>query len=308
MKHLNFRQLEAFQAVADYGSITAAAKQLHISQPAVTRLVRELEAQVGFAVFKRHANGCIPTAEGLELHKDVSRLLAISARVSENAKSIHDARSKRLLVGCPTSIATQCMPRIVNRAIQHNPGFTVAVSFDRSLGLIDMVSRGFLDAALAIVPEGRVDVRQELVISVDAICLMPRTHRLARKSVIAPADLAGEALICNPKVGKFRSDLDKCFSEAGMQLIPKVETFSSSFASHVAGGIGIALGDPLGLVGVELGSLVLRRFAPKATMDLSLVFPPNEHSDSVDEFAAAARAVLHEEINRLAKPHRPSSK
>ncbi|GAA4321523.1 LysR family transcriptional regulator [Pigmentiphaga soli] len=308
MRHLNFRQLEAFHAVAEYGSISAAARQLHISQPAVSRLIAELEEHVGFTLFQRFANGSVPTQEGLELHTDVARLLAMSERVSEDARSIHENRRKRLLVGCPNSIAARCMPKIIEAAMRREASFSVAISVERSLSLIDMVKRGFLDVALAVVPEGRADVRHETLISVDAVCLLPVGHALATERVLTPKTLGRYPIVTNPRLGKFRADLDSSFEACGLQLVPSVEAYSSCFPGLVEAGAGIALGDPLGLLGDSAHGLVIRPYEPAVTLSLSLVFPDQIALDVFEHFAAASRTVLREELARLIKKGRRASR
>ena len=65
---MNFRQLKAFNAVMQTGSITGAAKQMLVSQPSVTRLIRDLELNLGFALFVRQGRGIIATVEARRFH------------------------------------------------------------------------------------------------------------------------------------------------------------------------------------------------------------------------------------------------
>ena len=68
---MNFRQLKAFDTVMRLGSITGAAKALHVSQPSVTRLVHELETHLGFALFLRRGRGIAATVEARRFHQAV---------------------------------------------------------------------------------------------------------------------------------------------------------------------------------------------------------------------------------------------
>ena len=100
---MELRQLESFAAVMSTGSMTGAARLLARSQPAVTRLVQELEAEIGYALFTRHGPRVTPTEQAFLLYEDVERALGslqqIHLRAAEIARDrqVHGARPKESL-------------------------------------------------------------------------------------------------------------------------------------------------------------------------------------------------------------------
>ncbi len=70
---INLRQIEAFSAAIEFGSATAASEVLHITQPAVSRLIADLERVVGFQQFERRARGLVPTQDAHTLYEEVKR-------------------------------------------------------------------------------------------------------------------------------------------------------------------------------------------------------------------------------------------
>ena len=83
---MNLRQLEALRATIRCGSITEAAKMMHISQPSVSRLIADLENSVGFSIFARVGRGLTPTVEGQQFYKSVEGMFVGIDRLQELAK------------------------------------------------------------------------------------------------------------------------------------------------------------------------------------------------------------------------------
>src|SRR3546814_7243532 len=89
------RQLEAFQAVMAHGSLTRAAMTLHISQPAVSKLVAELERKCGFKLFQRRGNRLTVTAEGQLLYNELQRILVGTEDLRLKAEEIREQRDRK---------------------------------------------------------------------------------------------------------------------------------------------------------------------------------------------------------------------
>ena len=97
---MNLRQLEAFRATLRIGSVTGAAKQLTLSQPSVTRLVKDLERSVGFPLFVRSGRGLVATVEGRRFGDAVEGMFAGTDKLKETANSItvkHASATSRLM-------------------------------------------------------------------------------------------------------------------------------------------------------------------------------------------------------------------
>src|SRR5450830_1314056 len=104
------RHLEAFSAVMSSGSITGAARLLARSQPAVTRLIQELEAEIGHPLFQRHGPRVTPTEHGFGLRGDVERALAGLRQVGERARQIASRELPALEVAATSALALGLLP------------------------------------------------------------------------------------------------------------------------------------------------------------------------------------------------------
>ena len=102
----DIRTLEAFTAVVSCGSMTGAAQMLHISQPAVTRMIRDLEKRVGFDLFERNGPKISPTDKGMQFFEESRRVIANLAHLTNRAHAIRDGRIAAIdIVATPTMSA-----------------------------------------------------------------------------------------------------------------------------------------------------------------------------------------------------------
>jgi len=97
--HLKPRQIEAFRAAVAQGSATAAADALFVTQPAISRLLADLEDAVGFSLFERQGRGLQPTVDGLRLYDAVERVYLGLETVAETARAIREGESGKIRIG-----------------------------------------------------------------------------------------------------------------------------------------------------------------------------------------------------------------
>src|SRR5690606_5376562 len=110
---LNGRQLEAFRAVMIAGSITGGSRLLSVSQPAVSRLIHDLESDLRMQLFLREGASIIPTPEARELFREVERYFISTERIREAAMAIREYSSGRLRVATILALTSACIPEAV---------------------------------------------------------------------------------------------------------------------------------------------------------------------------------------------------
>ena len=96
---MNLRQLDAFRATLRTGSVTEASRTLALSQPSVTRLIKDLERSVGFTLFVRNGRGITPTVEGRRFGDAVENLFTGTDRLKETAQAIRTSADGEVLIG-----------------------------------------------------------------------------------------------------------------------------------------------------------------------------------------------------------------
>ena len=177
---MNLRQLDAFRATLRTGSITEAAKTLGLSQPSVTRLIKELERSVGFTLFVRNGRGITSTVEGRRFGDAVESLFTGTDRLKETAQAIRTSADGEVLIGVTPVLVYQITPEAIGATHQNKPRLKISLRVNHSAGLIDSVTMGQLDFAVVNVqhrPESlTVFYEQEL----RYVCLLPEDHALAQ--------------------------------------------------------------------------------------------------------------------------------
>ena len=112
---MELRQLEAFAAVMSTGSVTAAGRLLGRSQPAISRLLQELEAEIGYALFTRSGPRVTPTDQGFLLYDDVERALSSLQQIRGRAEEIARGQAQPLLLAATSALAAGLVPDALKR-------------------------------------------------------------------------------------------------------------------------------------------------------------------------------------------------
>ena len=116
---MELRQLEAFAAVMSTGSVTAAGRLLGRSQPAISRLLQELEAEIGYALFARSGPRVTPTEQGFLLYDDVERALSSLRQIRDRAEEIARGQAQPLLLAATSALAAGLVPDALKRIEPH---------------------------------------------------------------------------------------------------------------------------------------------------------------------------------------------
>lgn len=189
---LDSRSLALFLAVADTLSFRQAAETLHMSQPPLSRSIRELEERLGMPLFMRNTRGVVLTDAGRRLlpyARRVARLLR-DAEVELADHGLH----RTLRLGLTNAVEPVWFDGLVERVQAKQPGMTVSVTYDTSPRLVRQLRSGKLDAAFVALP---TEVRGLNVLHLDCLPMMVAmhsAHRLARRKAISLAELASESV------------------------------------------------------------------------------------------------------------------
>lgn len=124
---LDSRQLTAFLAIVDHGSLGRAAEALHITQPALSRTIKRLEQQLGAALFERYAKGMAPSAAGLALLPHARLLQRGAVAAVEEVQALAGLAKGTLRVGAIGSIAALALPQAIGRLLARYPNLRVQV-------------------------------------------------------------------------------------------------------------------------------------------------------------------------------------
>lgn len=245
---MNIRALQAFRLVVSEGSVAGAARAMHISQPAVSRLVALLEAEFRLTLFRRSRQRLLLTDEGRAFLREAARILANIDDLPRIAGEIRAARGQRLrLVTMPRISLSIVSPAVARFAAQY-PDRHVSVDLRTRRDLELWIAGREYDLGIGNVPVHRDTVQGIPLVRARLGVLLPAGHRLADRKKLRLQDIAGERLIGQMPGLLFRRQVDELFGTAGLVPDYALETSSSQIASEmVAAGAGLTVIDRLSL-------------------------------------------------------------
>lgn len=291
---MELQQLRYFVAVADTGKFTAAARDLHVAQPSVSKQVRKLEDELGAALLERRRTGVALTDAGAILLPWAKRMLADLDGARSEVAGLATLERGRLSVGATPSLSTVLLPRVLAAFHAEHPGITLSVVEAGSRDLVDRLAAGELDLALVILPVRREElfettplIREELVLAV------AKSHPLARRKTVRVGDLRGVPLVMFRDGYDLRSATITACERAGFHPTFAVEGAEMDGVLRMAAaGVGVAVvprmvverGGPL--VGVRL-------VQPTLSRSVGVAFRRDRHhSRAADAFVARLRAFI----------------
>jgi DNA-binding transcriptional LysR family regulator len=271
---MKLRQLEAFRAVMLYGTVTLASENLHLSQPATTRLIADLERSLRFQLFDRIKGRLHPTVEAVALFEEVQRSLAGVDRIARAADEIRNLRAGTLQIAGAPAIALSFLPHAIAAYLRDRPEASISLSIHSSRTVVDMVIGQRCDVGIAILPMLHSTAHGEHLLSTRMVCALPSGHRLCSRDVINVHDLEGETLVAQARSVEARLQMDALFASSGVLVKPQVEAqLGHAICSFVAAGAGVALVDALSAWGFSNERVVFKPFTPAITNDFAVLTP-----------------------------------
>jgi DNA-binding transcriptional LysR family regulator len=273
MVQINARQVEAFRAVMLTGGMTSAAELLGITQPAVSRLVRDFEATVRLLLFERRGNQVVPTQDAVALLGEVERSFVGLARIAEVARAIRIQAAGSLRVAAMPALATSVLPHFAGRFLRERPNVRLSIQGLASHAVIEAVAAGQAEFGYAVGPLERPGFLVERL-PCCAVVIMPEGHRLARKRRLQPADLRGERFITVASGTLLHSRIETVLAD--VERISLVETpLSATACVLVSEGLGISVVDPFSAAEFVGRGLVSRPLQPAVDVGIVLLRLPH---------------------------------
>lgn len=194
--HVTLRHLRAAVGVARHGSFRGAAQAVHLSQPALSLTIAELEEQLGVALFDRTSRSVRLTELGASFVSGAQRLLGDFDQLVHEVGDIAQSRRGRVVVTCVSSIAGHVMPLAMRACAQRFPQIEVIVRDDVAQAVLAAVRSREADFGLTMQPLHDGDDTVFEPLHDDRLhVVVPREHRLARRRQVRWRDLHGEQLI-----------------------------------------------------------------------------------------------------------------
>lgn len=267
----SFRHYQAFHAIMQKGTVTAAAETLGVSQPAISNLLAQLERRTRLKLFERSRGRLVPTPEATVLFDEIDTLVRGLDHVNQAVVDLQNQKAGQLQVATNHALAFGLMPREIARFTRDRPNLTVAFQSQYSAKIQEWVMAGLFEIGICEQPV-RHDGLDRVPYFFETLCALPEDSPLARHADLTPALLDDHPFIVMGSDHMVSRRLREAFHSEGAhwRIRGQTDLFRNAL-NLVRQGLGATMIDPFTLAGDDGQGYVVRRFRPQILLDIVIV-------------------------------------
>jgi DNA-binding transcriptional LysR family regulator len=280
---MRLRHIEVFNAVMLTGSVSAAARLINVTQPAVSRILAHAELQLGFALFQRTKGRLVPTSEAQTLYPHIERLFQQLDEVQRLASSLKQGqREDELHLLTVLALSYEIIPRALKSFRVQHPQVRVTVDALHSPQIISALVLQEADLGLVFSSVAHPSLEQQSLAQGRMMCIAPKgllSSAVVKKGAVALQDLADQPVIGLDVRDPVGTHLSHACREAGvgLQSVVTVQTYHAALAlAHH--GIGIALVDSCTAVSADASKVLVLPLMPEITVPIHALRPVHRPS------------------------------
>lgn len=228
---IRYRQLSTFLEVARLGAVGKAADALNLSQPAVTRTIRELEQAAGMPLFAREGRGIRLTPAGEEFRRHAAASVAALRTGFEALRGLESSAAPRLRIGALPTVSARIMPNVMATLLATTQARVKIVTGENAV-LLDQLARAELDVVVGrlAAPERMVGLTFEHLYSEQVRFVVRAGHPLATREPFRPEEIASYPVVMPTPSAIIRPFVDRLLISQGLPDLPvRIESVSDSF-------------------------------------------------------------------------------
>jgi DNA-binding transcriptional LysR family regulator len=249
--NVTLRQLRAFVLVGRLGSFTRAAQAMHLTQSALSLLVRELESAMNTRLLDRTTRAVGLTVAGSEFYPEAQRILTDLEKAIDNVGRLLAKEKGRVVVAAPLVLSSTFLPPILAGFKARFPGVDLVLHDTLPTHVLPAVRSGVADVGIGTFAASETDLARTLLFAEAMVAVFAATHPFAARKRLAWNDLASEPIVALRRGSVFRDLAEIGFASAGLTFLP---TFEADYAGSI-----------IGLVDAGLGVAILPGYATKLT-------------------------------------------
>ncbi len=284
------RRLQVFHTVARLLSFTKAAETLHMTQPAVTFQIRQLEEYFNTRLFDRTHNKISLTAAGDRVFQYAEKILSLYGEMESQVRELTGDVSGILIIGASTTIAEYVLPILLGEFKEKYPGINIRLKVSNSMGIVHMVEDNSVDVGIVESPVANKNLTVEVCWLDKLVLICQPNHPLAKKATIRGQDLVGLPFVCREEGSGTREYIAEYLAKSDMthhDLNVSVEVGNpEAVKSAVEAGLGVSIVSQATIIKeLKLGTLAARPLEPPLERPFSLVFQRQKFRlRAMDEF------------------------
>ncbi len=298
------RRLQVFHTVARLLSFTKAAETLHMTQPAVTFQIRQLEEYFNTRLFDRTHNRISLTAAGERVFEYADKIISLYAEMESKVRDLTGDVSGIVIIGASTTIAEYVLPSLLGEFKELHPNINIRLKVSNSVGIVHMVEDNSIDVGIVESPIQNKNLVVEVCWHDKLVVICPPNHPLAKKTAIGVEDLQAYPFVCREEGSGTREFILEYLQRSGMQygdLNISLEVGNpEAVKSAVEAGLGISIVSQATIVKeLKLGTLVSRPLNPQIERPFSIVYQRQKFRlRAIDEFMKFAHDHCEKRASR----------
>ncbi len=272
---MQFRQIEAFRCLMLAGTSVGAARKMNVTQPAISRLIADLESTLGFRLFNRSKGRLEPTIAGVRFYRSVEENFLGLERLAQVAANIRDETPEGISIACLPVLATSIVPVILREFFKYHPHVPVTVDSISGPEILVRLQDMKVDIAICLAFPSIAGIEVETIMKMNVMCAMPAGHRLAERDVVTPGDLDGENMIgWVPILSQgYKEELSTLVkADSHPRHVIKTHTSHTRYAM-VANGLGVSIVEPFAAKIWRNNGVVVRPFESNISYQYVLAYP-----------------------------------
>jgi len=240
MRHVTLRQLRTFTMALRSGSFASAAEALHITPPAVTVQMRQLEDIAGMPILERNSMGLTSTDAGREIATAAARIEVALSECDDALASLRGLHSGKVAIGV-VSTAKYFAPQVLGAFARAHPDVEIRLEVGNRATILGALEANTLDLALTGWPPGQLAVQKAAIGAHPHIIVARPDDPFANKRRVAPTALVKEIFLVRERGSGTRLLMERFFAEAGVAPRIGMEMGSNeTIKQAVIAGLGIA--------------------------------------------------------------------
>ncbi|RYF55892.1 MAG: LysR family transcriptional regulator [Comamonadaceae bacterium] len=228
------RQMEIFRAVMAGGTVSEAARMLHVSQPAVSRSVAYTEQKLGLTLFQRSGGRLVPTAAAQRLLTEVDRVYQSALKVNELASELASTSKGSIRLLSTPCVSDNVFPRAISRFALGNPDVGIRYRTVMSTDIPIEILSNRCDVAVSALPVDHPGLQSWRLCTGRILCVVNRDHPLARQAAVSIEDLVATPYISYITDSPFGLAVAREFEMCGMAFQPAISIERSQDAWALA--------------------------------------------------------------------------
>ena len=257
---MELRQLESFRAVLREGSFTAAAKKLHMTQPAVSLHIKALEEELGARLLDRDGRGVRLTEAGAVLLEAADAALGSLQEGARRIRELQAPERGTVVLACGDTVALHLLPPVLTRFGKLHPLADVVVHNHGSKAILDMLLNREADLGIVTRPPFvDPELWTRILLEDPLVLALPRKHALAAKKRVTLRQLHGQPAVLLAKGAETRSLVDRGLRAEGVEVQTVMESGNLEVVkAYVVGGLGLSILPEMAITAADRRRMVVR--------------------------------------------------